>query len=115
MEFGAGMQAAKENGAAEIVDPRPWAVGGLKATFEKYPNVGKLLPAMGYYDEQVKDLETTINAVECDAVVIGTPFNIQRLVKIDKPTAVVTYAHEDVPGEPGLNEVIDGFLASLNK
>jgi predicted GTPase len=114
MKFGAATQAAREHGAAAIVDPRPWAVGGIKETFEHYPNVGALLPAMGYWDEQVRDLERTINAVDCDAVVIGTPFDIGRLVKIDKPVAVVTYAHADVPGEPGLAGVVDGFLAGLS-
>jgi predicted GTPase len=113
MTFGAATQAARENGAAAIVDPRPWAVGGIRETFEKYPKVGSLLPAMGYWDEQVRDLERTINAVDCDAVVIGTPFNINRLIRIEKPVAVVSYAHADVPGEPGLTEVVDGFLSGL--
>jgi predicted GTPase len=112
MAFGAATQAARENGAAALVDPRPWAVGGLKETFDKYPGIGVLLPAMGYWDQQVKDLEATINAVDCDAVVLGTPFNIQRLVKIDKPTAVVTYSHQDVDdGANSLTKIIDGFLA----
>ncbi len=111
MKFGAGVQAARENGAAEIVDPRPWAVGGLAATFEKYPGVGKLLPAMGYYEEQIRDLEATINKTDCDAVVIGTPFNIKRLVKIDKPTAVVTYRHEDADEKDGIAKLVKDFLA----
>ncbi len=115
MTFGAATQAAREHGAAALVDPRPWAVGGIKETFEKYPKVGALLPAMGYWDEQVRDLEKTINAVDCDVVVIGTPFDIGRLVKIEKPVAVVTYAHADVPGEPGLAGVIDDFLARSNE
>jgi predicted GTPase len=110
MAFGAATQAARELGASEIVDPRPWAVGGLKETFETYPNIGELLPAMGYFDEQIKDLEKTINAVDCDSVVIGTPFDIQRIVKINKPCAVVTYRHEDVDRERGLAEIIDRFL-----
>jgi predicted GTPase len=113
MAFGAGTQAAKEKGAAEIIDPRPWATGGIQETFDKYPGIGKLLPAMGYWDEQVRDLEKTINAVDCDVVVIGTPFNIDRIVKIDKPTVVVTYRHEDPPGAPGLAAVIDEFLEKL--
>ena len=113
MKFGAGTQAAREHGAGELVDPRPWAVGGLKETFDKYPSIGVLLPAMGYWDQQVKDLETTINAVECDAVVIGTPFDIKRIVKIDKPTAVVTYAHEDVDKANGLEVIVDEFLKGV--
>ncbi len=111
MPYGAGVIAAEKFGAAAIVDPRPWAVGGIKETFEKYPGIGTLLPAMGYWDEQIRDLEKTINAVDCDAVVIGTPFNIGRLVRIDKPVAVVTYAHADLPGEQGLAAVVDDFLA----
>jgi predicted GTPase len=111
MEFGAATQAARENGAREIVDPRPWAVGGIKQTFEKYPRIGKLLPAMGYWDEQIADLEKTINAVDCDSVVIGTPFDIKRIVKINKPTAVVTYRHEDVDPDNGLAKGVDEFLA----
>jgi predicted GTPase len=72
-----------------------------------------VLPAMGYWDEQVADLQQTINAVDCDAVVIGTPFNIQRIVEIDKPSCVVTYAHQDVEPDGGLAAVVDEFLASL--
>ncbi|MCP4606683.1 MAG: GTPase [Proteobacteria bacterium] len=111
MEFGAATQAAKEHGASEIVDPRPWAVGGIKETFDKYPGIGKLLPAMGYWDEQIADLEATINAVDCDAVVIGTPFDIERIIKIEKPCAVVTYHHEDDDPKNGLAKIIDDFLA----
>jgi predicted GTPase len=112
MAFGAATQAARENGAAALVDPRPWAVGGLKETFDKYPGIGVLLPAMGYWDQQVKDLEATINATDCDAVVIGTPFNIQRLVKIAKPAAVVTYSHQDVDGGANsLAKIVDEVLA----
>ncbi len=113
MSFGAATQAAKENGALELVDPRPWAVGGQKETFDKYPGIGALLPAMGYWDQQVADLETTINAVDCDAVVIGTPFDIKRIVRINKPTAVVTYAHEDIDPASGLAKIVDEFLATL--
>jgi len=111
MKFGAAVQAAKEHGAKELVDPRKWAVGGLADTFQKYPEIGTLLPAMGYWDEQIADLEKSINAVDCDAVVIGTPFNIQRLVKINKPSCVVTYAHADVEADGGLGKVVDEFLA----
>jgi predicted GTPase len=111
MEFGAATQAAKECGAKEIIDPRPWAVGGIRETFDKYPGIGKLLPAMGYWDEQVADLEKTINAVDCDAVVIGTPFDIKRIVNIQKPNTVVTYSHEDVNPNNGLGNIVDDFLA----
>jgi predicted GTPase len=113
MAWGAAVAAAREHGAKDIVDPRPWAVGGIADTFKKYPKVGKLLPAMGYWPEQIADLEKTINAVDCDSVVIGTPFNINRLVKINKPAAVVTYSHEDVEKDGGLARVIDEFLTRI--
>jgi predicted GTPase len=113
MEYGAATAAAREHGAAELVDPRPFAVGGIAATFEAYPRIGKLLPAMGYWDEQVADLQRTINAVDCDSVVIGTPFNIQRIVQIEQPSCVVTYSHQDVEPDGGLAQVVDEFLASL--
>jgi predicted GTPase len=78
-------------GAAELVDPRPWAVGEIAETFQKYPDIGPLLPAMGYGDRQVMDLETTINAVECDLVLIGTPISLARIIDIDKPSLRVSY------------------------
>ncbi len=114
MAFGAGTQAAKEQGAGEIIDPRPWATGGMKETYDKYPDIGALLPAMGYWDEQIADLQKTINAVDCESVVIGTPFDIKRIVKIDKPTCIVTYAHEDADPNDGLGKVVDEFLAKIN-
>jgi predicted GTPase len=91
MKTGAGTEAAKLAGAASLVDPRTFAVGTIKETFEKYPDVGVLLPAMGYGDEQVRDLEETINATDCDAVVIGTPIDLGRFVKISKPSTRVKY------------------------
>jgi len=111
MKFGAAMQAAKEGGAKELVDPRPFLVGSIKDTFAKYPNVGTLLPAMGYWDEQVKDLEATINATECDTVMIGTPFDLQRLMKINKPVTIVKYTYQDMPGQKGLSDVLKEFMA----
>jgi len=113
MEFGAGTVAAREHGASEIVDPRKWATGGIAQTYKNYPKIGTLLPAMGYWDEQVADLEKTINTVDCDSVVIGTPFDIQRIVKIEKPCAVVTYKHQDIEADGGLGKVIADFIASL--
>lgn len=110
MEFGAGVQAARECGASELVDPRPWAVGSIAETFAKYPKIGTLLPAMGYWPDQIADLEKTINNTDCDVVVIGTPFNLLRLIKVNKPVALVTYEHADIPGEQGLEGVIDQFL-----
>ncbi|MCP4199971.1 MAG: GTPase [Proteobacteria bacterium] len=112
MGFGAATVAAREFGAGELVDPRPWAVGDIKETFETYSEIGRLIPAMGYSDDQLADLETSINAVDCDAVVIGTPFDIQRIVHIRKPCAVVTYRHEDVDNVRGLGAIVDAFLVS---
>lgn len=105
MKIGAGTVAAKLFGAAEIVDPRNALVGSLNDTFAKYPEIGKLLPAMGYSDEQIADLEETINNVECDTVVIGTPIDLRRLVKINKPSVRVFYDLE-VTSKPSLDEII---------
>jgi predicted GTPase len=80
MKIGAGVVAARKFGAAELVDPRPFTVGKLTETFEKYPNIGTLLPAMGYGEQQLRDLETTINNTDCDAVVIGTPIDLNRII-----------------------------------
>jgi len=110
MRYGAAMVAAKANGAAEIVDPRPWVVGEIKETFEKYPHIGPLLPAMGYGEEQIADLEKTINSIPCDVVLIGTPIDLSHLVKIDKPRLRVTYSLEEV-GAPTLATIIDDFVA----
>ncbi len=85
MKYGAGTVAARQLGAAEFIDPRPFAIGEIKATFEKYPNVGVLLPAMGYSDQQLKDLETTINTSGAELVVIGTPIDLRRIIDIKLP------------------------------
>jgi predicted GTPase len=92
MKVGAGTIAAQRFGAAELVDPRPYIVGEMKKTFEHYPNIGTLLPAMGYSKKQIKDLETTINNTVCDSVVIGTPIDLSRFIKINKPYTRVNYA-----------------------
>jgi predicted GTPase len=110
MTYGAGVVAATRLGAAELVDPRPWAVGRLAETFEAYPEIGTLLPAMGYGDEQKADLERTINAVDCDAVVIGTPIDLTRIIKIKKPTVRVGYELQEI-GKPDLPQVLARFLA----
>jgi predicted GTPase len=109
MKFGAGVVAALRLGAGELVDPRPWAKGRLAETFEHYPEIGTLLPAMGYGDEQKADLEATINAVECDVVVIGTPIDLTRIVKIRKPTVRVSYELQEI-GTPNLEQVLARFL-----
>jgi predicted GTPase len=105
MKIGAGTIAAKQSGAAELVDPRPYLHGTLKDTFAEYPEIGRLLPAMGYSGQQVKDLEDTINATECDVVVIGTPIDLRRLVNLNKPSVRVRYSLE-VTSKPGLDEII---------
>lgn len=109
MEYGAGKFAAEKYGAAEIVDPRPFLRGSLLYTYKKYPHLGKLIPAMGYWAEQIKDLEETINAVPCDAVIIATPMDLRKVVKISKPAAVATYGVED-RDPPYLSEEIERFV-----
>jgi predicted GTPase len=99
MPYGAGFVAAQQFGAAAIIDPRPLAVGSIKETFEKYPHCQQVLPSMGYGDAQIKELEETINAADCDAVVIGTPIDLARMLKINKPAVRVTYELEE--REPG--------------
>ena len=113
MKIGAGVVAAKKFGAAELVDPRPFTVGKLSETFRLYPNIGTLLPAMGYGDEQVKDLETTINNTPCDVVVIATPIDLNRIVKINKPTVKVSYDLQEI-GLPNLQGIIDDFVQKHN-
>jgi predicted GTPase len=109
MKLGAGTVAAQKFGAAEMVDPRPYTVGKLSETFEIYPNIGVLLPAMGYSDQQLKDLEETINNTECDAVIIGTPIDLNRMIKINKPNTRVYYDLQEI-GYPNLKEIIEEFV-----
>ena len=108
MKLGAGTIAAQKYGAAEIINPKEYAVGKLAETFKIYPNIGDLLPAMGYGDEQLKDLEATINNVDCDAVIIGTPIDLNRIVKINKPNTRVYYDLQEI-GEPTLDQVLTDF------
>ncbi|MFA4923388.1 MAG: cyclic 2,3-diphosphoglycerate synthase, partial [Ignavibacteriaceae bacterium] len=96
MEYGAGVVAAWNYGAKEIVDPRPYTVNSISATYKKYPKIGTLLPAMGYSDEQIKDLEETINKTDCDSVIIGTPIDLGRLLKINKPSTRVRYDLQEI-------------------
>ena len=109
MKLGAGTIAAQKFGAAEFVDPRPFVVGKLAETFEIYPNIGTLLPAMGYSDQQLKDLETSINNTECDSVVIGTPIDLNRIVKINKPNTRVYYDLQEI-GFPDLQGILNDFV-----
>jgi len=105
MAYGAGVVAAHRFGAAELVDPRPYAVGFIAATFEKYPHTGPLLPAMGYGDEQVRDLEETINAAECDLVLVATPIDLRRLIDVRHPVDRVRYELQ-VIGRPTLEGIL---------
>lgn len=98
MPFGAGVLAAMENHAAELVDPRPWAVGEIAATYQQYPDIGDLLPAMGYGDAQIRDLEATVNAVDCDLVLVATPIDLTRLIDIEKPNMRIGYS---LPADDG--------------
>ena len=105
MTYGAAVLAAKQHGAAELVDPRPFAVGSIAKTYEDYPEVGALLPAMGYGEEQVDDLRETIERADADLVLIGTPIDLRRLVDFERPALRVTYRLQEV-GEPTLADVL---------
>ncbi|MCU0638881.1 MAG: cyclic 2,3-diphosphoglycerate synthase [Candidatus Krumholzibacteria bacterium] len=109
MLYGAGIMAAMKFGASELVDPRPWATGKLAGTFEKYPDIGTLLPAMGYGAQQIKDLERTIAKVKCDTVIIGTPIDLARVIEIKQPKVRVTYDLDEI-GHPDLKDVLKPFL-----
>ena len=108
MKIGAGVVAAHKFGAAGLVDPRPYTVGRLSETFAIYPGIGTLLPAMGYGEQQLKDMETTINNTECDAVVIGTPIDLSRIIDIKKPNTRVYYDLQEI-GSPNLEEILADF------
>ncbi len=110
MKIGAGTVAARKYGASLLVDPRPYVVGKLEETFRTYPEIGTLLPAMGYGDVQISDLEKTINGTDCDSVVIATPIDLSRIIKINKPSTKVEYELQEI-GMPDLEELIAGFLA----
>ncbi|NOR89949.1 MAG: GTPase [Anaerolineales bacterium] len=106
MTFGAGTVAAERFGAAEIIDPRPYAVRSIKETFEKYPDIGVLLPAMGYGEEQVKDLEKTIASTPAELVIVGTPIDLKRVIKIKQPSQRVRYELQEI-GQPTLADILD--------
>ena len=108
MKFGAGIVAAEKYGAAHIVDPRPYAVGSIKATFEKYNHLDRVLPAMGYGHEQMVELAETIDRVECDLVVSGTPIDLGRLIETNKRILRVNYDLEEI-GSPDLREILKDF------
>ena len=111
MKYGAGTVAARQLGAAELIDPRPFAVGEIAATFAKYPDIGVLLPAMGYSEQQLTDLAQTINASGADLVVIGTPIDLRRIVDIRIPAVQVGYDLQEI-GSPTLTDILSerGFI-----
>ena len=114
MKIGAGVIAARKFGAKELVDPRPYTVGRLSETFKIYPNIGTLLPAMGYGEVQLKDMETTINNTDCDSVLISTPIDLNRIIKINKPNTRVYYDLQEI-GNPNLTEVVGDFIKKCVK
>ncbi len=109
MKYGAAVVAARKYQAAEIIDPRPYVTGKIERTFKRYPDVGSLLPAMGYGDEQVKDLEATIAKVDCDIVVIGTPIDLGRIIRIKQESVRVTYDLQEI-GRPDLTDALKDFI-----
>jgi len=111
MSYGAGVVAARRFGAAEIIDPRPYAIRSIAKTFEKYPTTGALLPAMGYGEDQIRDLQETINATPCDLVIIGTPIDLRRVVQIEHPADRVRYELQ-VIGQPTLEDVLQARFGS---
>ena len=115
MSFGAGQVAAERYGAAEVVDPRPHAVGSILETLKKYPHIGRALPAMGYYPDQIADLEQTISATDCDVVLVGTPFDLAQRLRSDKPMLRVRYVTEESQSEPGAPTLADAVLDQLTK
>jgi predicted GTPase len=112
MRIGAGTVLARKYGAGEIVDPRPFAVGSLRETFEAYPRLGPVLPAMGYGEAQVRDLQATIERTPCDVVVVGTPIDLTRLITIRQPTVRVRYELQEI-GRPDLAEVLEGLVRGI--
>lgn len=112
MKIGAGVVAATQHGAASFVDPRPYLVGSLVDTFEQYPDIGTVLPAMGYGADQIKDLQATIDATECDVVVVGTPIDLSRIFEIAKPHTRATYDLEEI-GHPDMDDVLTEFVEAL--
>src|SRR3989338_472419 len=109
MAYGAGIVAAERYHAGEIVDPRPYAVGAIKETLTSYPDIKNLIPAVGYASRQIKDLEDTINNIPCDLVVIATPVDLKRIIKINRPSVRVSYEIEEM-GKPTIADVIEKFI-----
>ena len=114
MRYGAGYIAAKKFGAAEIIDPRPFAVGSIVDTYKKYQHLDVILPAMGYGEKQMKELEETINSSDADLVIIGTPIDLRRVINLNKPAVRVRYELQEI-GKPDLEEIIKEFFEKLEK
>jgi predicted GTPase len=112
MKIGAGVVAARRFGAAEIIDPRPYAVGKLAETYRIYPNIGTLLPAMGYGQQQMSGLSATIERADCDSVVIATPIDLERVIRISKPSTRVEYSLQEI-GRPSMDDVLAGFIKKI--
>ena len=112
MRIGAGVVAAKRFGAAELVDPKPFAIGKIAETFNTYPDIGDLLPAMGYGEEQMRDLAATIEATDCDSVIIATPIDLGRVIKINKPYTRVQYELQEI-GNPDMEDVLKDFIKKI--
>jgi predicted GTPase len=110
MSYGAGVVAARQCEAAELVDPRPYAIGSIRGTYERYPHLTSLLPAMGYGAMQRHELEETINRVPCDLVLVATPVNLTSILKLNKPSVRVSYEAEELT-RPGLVEILTDFTA----
>jgi predicted GTPase len=114
MAYGAGWVAARRFGAAQIIDPRPYAVGSIGETYRKYPTTGAILPAMGYGDEMVHELEQTINNAEADLVLVGTPIDLAGILKMNKPSQRVRYELQEI-GQPTLEDVLEAKFGKLGK
>jgi len=110
MRYGAAWVAAKKFGASEIVDPRPFAIGSIVETYKKFPHLEEILPAMGYGDKQMKELEQTINSADVDLVLIGTPIDLRRVVSINKPALRIGYELQEI-GKPDFEDVLTDFIA----
>jgi len=109
MAIGAGVEAARQFGAAEIIDPRPYARGSLAEVYAKYPHLGPILPAVGYFEDQLRDLEATVEAVPADLVVSATPVALRSVIAVNKPLVQVSYELGET-GEPRLSDIVRSFL-----
>jgi predicted GTPase len=111
MPYGAGVVAARQCGAAELVDPRPYAVGSIRGVYERYPHLTALLPAMGYSDMQRHELQETINRVPCDLVIVATPVDLGRIITVNKPCVRISYEIDELT-RPGLTDILQEFTST---